>query len=172
LVLRWKADRARLSSNAGRPTCRANGVAARSFKRFRRLFDFKMEGLRPRRRRNRSGKRINWDDNLIFGAVRWRLVEYSLVSTPADPAATIGSRGGYDRQIVADARGHASPTPNARSHAEPKKTFSTLSIAVMKRYWIRSLICMDWSAFDTPSRFSPATPVACAREANSCQAEL
>jgi phage head maturation protease len=48
-------------------------------------------------------QRINWDDNLVFEAVRWQLVECSLVSTPADPAASIRSLGsGDDRRHVKD----------------------------------------------------------------------
>ncbi len=44
-------------------------------------------------------QRISWDDNLIFEAVRWQLVECSLVSTPADPQASIRSLdGNVDRR--------------------------------------------------------------------------
>jgi phage head maturation protease len=50
-------------------------------------------------------QRINFDEDLMFTATRWELVECSLVSVPADSAAMVRSLGGgHDRQIVADIR--------------------------------------------------------------------
>jgi hypothetical protein len=39
---------------------------------------------------------VRWDDDLVFIAVRWELLEASLVCVPADATATVRSLGGGD----------------------------------------------------------------------------
>ena len=49
--------------------------------------------------------RIRWDDNLTFTAIRWELLEGSMVTVPADPMASIRSFGtGQDRALNDDVR--------------------------------------------------------------------
>lgn len=48
--------------------------------------------------------RANWDDDLVFTAVRWQLLEASLVGVPADSLASVRSLGGA-HDTVADIRG-------------------------------------------------------------------
>jgi phage head maturation protease len=49
--------------------------------------------------------RANWDDDLTFTAVRWQLLEASLVGIPADGSASIRSRSfGGSRDTISDIR--------------------------------------------------------------------
>jgi hypothetical protein len=47
---------------------------------------------------------ISIDGDLTFTAVRWELVEASLVSVPADSAAMVRSLGGHVPNFVREAR--------------------------------------------------------------------